>query len=140
MAGENNICVRLKHSETIWKSPVYVLMYVTQNDVSHCYYFTFLCGEGEEQFLKLPATEQTSLSFQVSWIAPAGAMTVEELTELLAKSEDPSADPEATEESQMPEETTVPVETTVPEESTPPTTVPEETDEPEETTAPVESE
>lgn len=148
LSGENNICVRLEHSEKIWKSPVYVLMYITRMDASQCYYFTFLCGEGQEQYLKLPAMENASLSFQVSWIAPVGAEPVEELLKQLTN----SADPEATEESQLPEETTiptettapteatVPTETTVPEGSVPPTTVPEETDAPEETTPPVESE
>lgn len=130
--GEFDICVRLEHSENDWKVPVYVLMYVTQQENSSCYYFTFTSGGQMEQNLRLPIAELTNVSFQVSWIAPAEAKPVEELAQTIEELEETESTQESTEttdptgESISAEETSASENTTEPE--------PEET----ETSAPTE--
>lgn len=130
--AEYEICVRLEHSGQDWKVPVYVLMYVTQQENSSCYYFTFTNGGQLEQNLSLPIAGMTNLSFQVSWIAPAEAKSVEELTQIIGETG-------GTETGESGTETAAPAdETETPEESAPAEgdTSPEESTHPEGNTEP----
>jgi len=124
-AGTYAIEVKAENDSTEWKRPVYVLMSAMGSEKTDYYYFTFLPNSAEAQKIELSCIDPVTVSFSVSWVEPASAISVENETVISDEiPTEPETDP-STEATEPSADMTVPTEeATTPstEESANPTT------------------